>query len=157
MTFKTVLVKAPHERNFKVSFERKDDQTDFTAFKEAFYKVCANDFDFKNIILNEEYSRLSFRKYDEDFRCNIELTDFEEIINGSTIELFVSTPAVFDISLQSAESVNSIFSENNSHDWNYSLDNIVPPSNSECVPDSVYAAATSLQRIKKFKVSTYFS
>lgn len=76
MTSKTVLLKAPVDWNFKVSFLTKENQSDLEAFKERFFKICEKTDDLKAIV---SHDRLLFRRCDDTFKCDIELTDCEDI------------------------------------------------------------------------------
>lgn len=96
---KVVLVKSPDKRNFKVSFSSNEGQSDFLAFKNVFNKICLGD-SYLNSIASHY---CSFQKYDSTFGCNIELTEFEEINSGDTIELVVSTAALMDVHVESLE------------------------------------------------------
>ena len=112
----TVLVKSPNGRNFKVNFSPKNGQTDYSAFKEVFYKICESDCDLSAFVKTEDNQRLLFQRFDKQFQINVDLTDLEEIESGTIIELFISTTAVLNLSIEStgssSVSFNSVLSNN---------------------------------------------
>ena len=148
MTSKTVLVKAPNGRNFSVEFLKNDEQTDFTSFKEAFYKICAKDDDLCSIIQNKEHHRLSFRRFDELFNCQVEITDFDEIQHASIVELFITTSAVLNVSVEYTDDTNqsTVFSSDVNVMKDLSTDTHIPQKTTE----------KSCTRNKRLRVSTKF-